>query len=66
MDAEMKAEFSSLREEMNSRFEEVNARFEKMQNENNKWFLKIYHQGTGIEARIDALEERVTALEKEY
>ena len=57
MDKETKKYLEAMEDRLNSRFQ-------KMQSENNKWFLKIYHQGTGIEARIDALEERVTALEK--
>ena len=52
--------------EIDQRFEKIDRRFEKMEAENNKWFLKIYHQGTAMEARIEALEERVTALEREY
>ena len=59
MDEETKKYLEAMEDRLHSRFQ-------KMQSENNKWFLKIYHQGTGIDARIDALEERVTALEKEY
>ncbi len=59
MDKETKKYLEAMEDRLDSRFQ-------KMQSENNKWFLKIYHQGTGIEARIDALEERVTALEKGY
>ncbi len=53
MDEETRQEFNKLHERLN-----------KIQEENNHRHKKIYQQNIGRDAKIEALEERVSSIER--
>ena len=51
-------------EETRQEFKKLHERLNEIQEENNHWHKKIYQQNIGRDAKIEALEERVSSIER--